>query len=160
MKTLITNVYNRLLALQATGQQLAYVKKLYLGDPQAGVIIEYPAVAIVGTGISTVAQTIGGGPGLGNRGSDETTFTLNIFAAVRNHDGQATYFGNTTTGEKGILDLCDDLRNIFRAETFSGALTRPANIPDISINYIVETGNHIWVARLDVEGRRKEQRPR
>jgi hypothetical protein len=161
MKTLITNVYTALLALTVTGQRLDYIKKIYRADPGASVILEYPSICIGAVSLDTKAQTLGrGGIGSANNGQDETTFRMNIFAATRNHDGQTAFFGDSTTGEKGILDVCDDLRNIIRGEYFSGTLSMPANITNIQTNYIVETAGHIWVAQLSVEGRRQEKRPR
>lgn len=149
----ITNIYS---VLSADPTLAAYVKIFSKGGLKKNQM-EYPFVNIGRIEIPGIEETGIGGIGAGGY----TTFTVGIECGIMSQIPEDAYYGNAGRGEKGILQLLDDIRAVCRANTFNCTFTHPAQITRVTTDVgIMETGEWVWVAECTLEGRRKENRIR
>jgi hypothetical protein len=151
MYNAITNIYS-VISNDATLK--AYVKQFTKGGIDKN-FLQYPFVN-VGRIEAGIEETGIGGIGAGGY----ATISVAIECATRSAVPEDAYYGNAGRGEKGILQLLDDIRALCRANTFNCTFTHPAQIVRVRTDVLSTSGEWIWVAECSLEGRRKENRVR
>ena len=95
---------------------------------------------------------------IGPLGNDEIEFSVTIWFGQKSIIPEEAYFGTDT--DKGLLHMVDDIRDVLRAETFGGNITRPARVTQIRTYAKTTSGGWVWVGRMTLVCRRKEARLR
>ena len=152
MKTVIGNVYNALVAATAVGGTLEYVQRVGKGGKGDSPQWEFPYV-ITGEVEKTV-ESLTIGPG----GSDIIVYQVSVHFGTKNMDSSLAYYGDAT--HKGILDLEEDLHQLFRGSMFDGAFSEPCAIIDSRTEFTRVQSGWLWGGVMRITGRKKETRPR
>ncbi len=136
-KTVVDSVLEALSGSEALS---AYVKSVTAGDAAAA-RKQFPFIAVGNVSTSAGVERLGEGGGGGKVCSFEIVFGAKSLAP-----------GEAFDGERGILQLCEDVLSAVWPSDFGGVFDGPVLVRGVETGYGADSGGSVWRGVVRMEG--------
>ena len=150
MTTLNRDIVNNVLdALKNDPALAGYVKSFTIGEPDTPKKL-FPYITIANLGYSLMER---------DTANDLYTYTMEIIAGTRSL-ARGLAFEGEGDARKGILQLCEDIVGVVRANNFNKLFTRPVNDISYRASDKPDSGGSLWQGIVIFNGDRVTRRDR
>ena len=144
MSTFNRDIVNAVLdALRDDPALAGYVKSFTAGEPEIAKKL-FPFITIVNLRYTLAAR---------DTANDVYVYTVGIMAGTKNLAPGVAFEGNDTN-RKGILQLCEDIVGVVRANSFGGKFSRPVSDIRYRVREKRDSGGAVWLGAVSFDGKR------